>query len=106
MMTEIEFDKLVYKYYASMRILVRKDDLIDEYDLLWMAAMRCAMETDRVAVARYCEKEKPLLERYKLQCRQFTVYKRIATRSRKLNDVNLADLHDKFQMALRKEGKL
>ena len=104
-MTEKEFYDLLYEEFFIMRSYSDIGPIIDEFDLLWMAAMRLAMEVDRDGVSEYCDKEKPLLDKYDLQRRQFAVYKRIATRKKNTGSIDLKSIRDQFQAKMRKERK-
>ena len=102
-MTESEFNELIYSKYVSLLEFEPKSS-IDENDLLWMAAMWCAMEVDRDAVERYCDKDK-VYGGYKLQKVQFTQFKKIALRDKKIKEVDIKTLHDQFLSRMRKEKR-
>lgn len=104
-MTENEFNNLLYIYFLDLRSYQDISPVIDELDLLWIAAMRLAMEVDRQAVEEYCDRDKPLQEKYKMQRRQFTAFKKIATRNKNIKDVDIKTLHDQFQAKSRKESR-
>ena len=95
-MTESEFNECVYLHYTELYGYLDTCKHIDKFDMLCIAAMRCAMDVDRDGVRKFCDKEKPLLEKYKLQKYQFTSMKKIALKNKNVKTVDINALLELF----------
>lgn len=104
-MTDQKFINQVYTYFSEFKACHPKPKF-DDNELLWLAAMRCALTVNPAAVRAYCKLEKPAtLGGQQLYEYQFNSYRRIALANNNISEVELKQVLNQFSLRKKKENK-
>lgn len=103
--TEQDFINEVYNIFSNLKSFSPKTKLEDG-ELLWISAMRCALLADRKAVADFCAQNKPYtLDKQSLYKYQFNIYRKIALGRNDIKELEPRLILDQFTLKKKKERK-